>query len=186
LIKHSMIGLLPIWLLLFFLLLPIYFVVPWKSLWGSFFYPSAWVNVPFQAGVKGAVAEVAFDAPLAKIYVFYLDLYYRSGDRQDQERVSQQVDSWGNYSDGQPARYAPPLPVHLTVFCLDTGASIVFDRTFTQHRLEGHGVDYYSEVITSAHLEPGHYQARIEALEDVAALKDIPVHFDVHVPGHPK
>jgi hypothetical protein len=182
LIERLTLGLWPVWLLLFFLvLLPFYFIFPWAS----FFYPPAWVNVPFQAGAKGATAEVEFDATLAKTYVFYLNLHYKRGDGQDQERVSQQVDSWSASLNGKSARRAPPLPVHLTLSRLTTGASTVLDRTFVQHRLDGHGVDYFAEVITSVHLEPSHYRARIEALEDVPALQTIPVHFDVHVPGHP-
>lgn len=183
--KHNIVSLLPLWLLLFLLLLPLYFV-PWNSLWNAFFHPSAWVTVPFQAGVKGAVAEVKFNASLAKNYVFYLDLHWQSGNQSDHERVSLQVDSPSRYANGQPARRAPPLPVRLTVTRLSTDASIVLDQTFTQHQLDGWTEDYYMEVITIAHLEPGHYQARIEALDDMTALQDIPVYFDVHASGHPK
>lgn len=144
------------------------------------------MKVPFQAGVKGAVAEVEFNASLAKDYTFYLDLHWQLENQPDHERVGLQVDSPSHYANGQPTRRAPPLPVHLSVTRLSTDASIVLDDTFTQHRLDGWTGDYYMEVITTAHLEPGHYQARIEALDDMTALQDIPVYFDVHVSGHPK
>jgi hypothetical protein len=77
--------------------------------------------------------------------------------------------------------------LHLTVSRIEADASaIVLDGTYSQHKLEGHGEDYYSEIITFRRLQPGHYRARIVEMEDVPALQDVSVLFDVHVPGHPK
>ncbi len=182
LIKFVVMSIWPLVLLFAAAGFAIFHLLPIKTM----LYPSAQVNVPFQVGVKGAVVTVEFDASLPKGYVFYLELHHRPGDNTDRKRVALLVNSPATWPDGTPARRAPPVPVRLIVTRLNTGNSdIVLDETFTHHRLSGLGNDYFSETITSAHLDPGHYQARIEALADIPALQDVAVRFDLHVPGHP-
>src|ERR1700694_4343195 len=77
--------------------------------------PSAHASVPFKAaGMKGASAQLEFYVPTTKTYFFYLNLHYLKGSREDQERVSQLLDSWAQHN-GQPVRLGPPIPLHLNI-----------------------------------------------------------------------
>jgi hypothetical protein len=154
------------------------------------------VSVPFQAGVKGAATEVEFQTPLAKYYVFYLDLYHdpdngdpRSPQRlRDRERVEKLAGSSGyNPRTMQRVDNGLPIPVRLTVTLLGAGTSrTVLDGVYSSHEMEGYGSAYFSKIVARARLEPGRYHARIEALENLPALSDVPIRFDVHVPGNAK
>ena len=148
--------------------------------------PSAHASVPFKAaGMKGASAQLEFYVPTTKTYFFYLNLHYLKGNREDQERVSQLLDSWARHN-GQPVRLGPPIPLHLTISRMDNDRSeVVLDGQYAQHKLNGHGDDYFSDLIAFKSLHPGHYRAQIIETEDVPPLQNVPVRFDVHVPGHP-
>src|ERR1700712_1245722 len=106
--------------------------------------PPAHATVLFKAaGMKGASAEVEFYVTATKTYFFYLNLFHAIGDRQDQERVSQLLDSLGRRPDGQRVRLDPPIPLHLTVSRIDDDQSVVvLDGRYAQHTLNSHGNDY--------------------------------------------
>jgi hypothetical protein len=62
----------------------------------------AHVDAPFEAGNKGSVVEAEFSVATAKTYTFYLNLYFREGDRQNKERV-RKLAGTGAYRDGRHA-----------------------------------------------------------------------------------
>jgi len=157
-------------------------------------FPSAYVQVPFQAGLKGANANIEFHAPLSKYYVFYLDLRFKEGDEVDRQRVRKlagsgantvTIDPVSNIRTFHPVDTGLPIPVHLVISRLaGNRAIVVLDLTSADHTLEGWGSSEYSKIIAGITLEPGRYRAHIEALDNVPALQDVPVAFDVHVPGN--
>jgi hypothetical protein len=157
-------------------------------------FPSAYVHVPFQAGLKGANANIEFYAPLSKYYQFYLDLRFRERDEVDRQRVRKlagggantvTIDPVSKIRTFHPVDTGLPIPVHLVISRLDGDrVSVVLDLTSADHRLEGWGGSEYSKIIAGTTLEPGRYRAHIEALDNVPALQDVPVDFDVHVPGN--
>src|SRR5262245_25693734 len=142
---------------------------------------SAHVDVPFEAGNKGSVTEAEFSVATAKTYTFYLNLFFREGDRQNKERV-RKLAGTGAYRDGRQIDTGLPIPVRLRVERIgNNGASSILDRTFTDHDREGMAADHFSKLITRIQLEPGRYRARVEALENIPELEDISVHFSLLV-----
>jgi hypothetical protein len=145
-------------------------------------YPAAQVNLPFQAGVKDSVVETQFRALTTKSYTFYLDLHFREGDGQDRNRVSTIAGTGQRDRTGQDVNRGLPIPVRLSVGRVGAEAEwSVLDNVFVNHRLEGYSADNYSKIIAGALLEPGTYRVRVEALQDIPELDDVPVSFDVHV-----
>jgi hypothetical protein len=139
------------------------------------------VDVPFDAGNKGAVVEAEFSVATTKTYTFYLNLYFRDGDRQNKEHV-RKLAGRGAYRDGRQIDTGLAIPVRLRVERIgNSGASSILDRMFTDHDLEGMAADHFSKLITRVRLEPGRYRARVEALENIPELEDISVHFNLLV-----
>ena len=141
----------------------------------------AHVDVPFEAGNKGSVVEAEFSVATAKTYTFYLNLYFREGDRQNKERV-RKLAGTGAYRDGRQIDTGLAIPVGLRVERIsNNGASSILDRMFTEQDLEGMAADHFSKLITRIRLEPGRYRARVEALENISELEEISVHFSLLV-----
>jgi hypothetical protein len=163
----------------------------------------AYVDVPFEAGNKGAVAEAEFTIATPKTYTFYLNLYFREGDqdrvparkinltqqelkslervRQNAERV-RKLAGTGAYRDGRQIDTGLAIPVRLRVERIgNNGASSILERVFTNHDREGMAADYFSKIITRIRLEPGRYRARVEAMENIRELEGISVHFNMLV-----
>ena len=160
-----------------------------------------------EAGNKGAVVGAEFSVATPKTYTFYLNLYFREGDRgdrvpvgkinltqqelksleqdrQNMERVRKLAGTAGAYRDGRQIDTGLAIPVRLRVERIDNnGASPVLERVFTNHDREGMAADYFSKIITRIRLEPGRYRARVEALESIRELEGISVHFNMVVGG---
>jgi hypothetical protein len=141
----------------------------------------AHVDLPFEAGKKGSVAEAEFSIATSKTYSFYLNLHFTKGDRQSTERV-RRLAGTGGYRDGRQVETGHAIPVRLRAERIgNNGASSILDRVFTDHDLEAMAADHFSKIVTRIRLEPGRYRARVEALENIPELEDIPVHFNLHV-----
>jgi hypothetical protein len=141
----------------------------------------AYVDVPFEAGNKGSVAEAEFSVATRKTYTFYLNLHFTRGNRQDAERV-RKLAGTGAYRDGRQVDTGLAIPVRLRVERLgNSGASSILDKVFTDHDLEAMAADHFSKIMTRIRLEPGRYRARVEALENIPELVDISVHFNLLV-----
>jgi len=140
----------------------------------------AHVDVPFKAGNKGSVVEAEFSVATRKTYTFYLNLYFKKGDGQNRERV-RKLAGTGAYRDGRQID-GLAIPVRLRVERIsNNAASSILDRMFTDHDREGMAADHFSKLITRIRLEPGRYRAWAEALENIAELEDISVHFNLLV-----
>ncbi|WP_342151357.1 DUF5625 family protein [Methylorubrum sp. SB2] len=146
-------------------------------------------QAPFDAGVRGATAEVSFTVPSKARYSFYLDLYFQDGDardpdrREDRARVGALAGS-GAYDSNTMRRRdnGVPIPVRLTVTRIGgADRDIVFSEVFREHVREGFTANYFSKLIVRRELTEGRYRAKIEALEDVPSLRTTPIRFDVHV-----
>jgi hypothetical protein len=48
------------------------------------------------------------------------------------------------------------------------------DRVFTNHDLEGFTASFYEKIIVRAGLDPSTYRIRLEALQNLAELNDVP------------
>jgi hypothetical protein len=141
----------------------------------------AHVDAPFEAGNKGSVVEAEFSVATAKTYTFYLNLYFREGDRQNKERV-RKLAGTGAYRDGRQINTGLAIPVRLRVERIgNNGASSILDRMSTDHDLEGMAADHFSKLITRIRLERGRYRARVEALENIPELEDISMRFNLLV-----
>jgi hypothetical protein len=144
-------------------------------------FPSTNLNLPFQAGVKGAVLDTQFRVRTTEGYNFNLDLHFRENNAQDRERV-RELAGTGQYNRaGRQINTGLPIPVRLRVSRIGDGVeSVVLDGAFTDHDLEGFSASYYAKIITGARLEPGTYRVRIEALQDIPELNDVLVQLDIH------
>jgi hypothetical protein len=141
----------------------------------------AYVDVPFEAGNKGTVAEAEFSVATSKTYTFYLNLHFREGNGQNKERV-RKLAGTGVYRDGRQTDTGLAIPLRLRVERIgNNGASSILDRAFTDHDFEGMAADHFSKLMTRIRLEPGQYRARVEALENIPELEDISVHFNLLV-----
>jgi hypothetical protein len=148
--------------------------------------PFARIDVPFEAGRKGAVVEAALNVTTTteRRYTFYLDLLYRPKDWQDMGRV-RTLAGTGAYRDGRQIDTGLAIPVRLSVDRVDGGGPrSILDGVFTRHDLEGFSADRFFKVITRIRLEPGRYWVRIEALDNIPELDGTPVHLDIHIPGN--
>ena len=148
-------------------------------------WPAAQVDLPFHAGVKGSVVETQLHASTTKNYTFYLDLHFREGDQQDRERVRKLAGTGAYDRSGPGARQIDTglrIPVHLSVGRVGAVTQwSILDADFASHDLEGFTAGYYSKIIAGARLEPGDYRVRLEALQNIPELSDIPVSFNIHV-----
>ncbi|WP_157091555.1 DUF5625 family protein [Methylobacterium nodulans] len=146
-------------------------------------------EVPFQAGVKGAKAEVYFSVLRTARHSFYLNPYFKSGDPQDpertkdRERVSKLAGSGAHDSKTKrPINDGLPIPVRLTIIRLSHDLpETIHDKVYIEHELEGWALNHYLKLIVHYKLDAGQYQARIEALDDIPLLQTVPIRFDVHV-----
>jgi hypothetical protein len=147
------------------------------------------VSTPFEVRTKGAVAELGFYAPFKRRYLFYLDLCYGPGGAVEQERIrGVALESTFDPARQQKLWRTRPIPLRLTVSRLDFNGvlTLVHEGEYAQHRLESHGHGCISTIITSAELAPDYYRVRVEALEEVPALRGVPTRLQLRVPGHPK
>jgi len=141
----------------------------------------AHVDVPFEAGNKGAVVDAQFSVAASKTYSFYLNLHFTKGNHQDAERVRKLAGA-GAYQHGRQLETGLAIPVRLRVERIgNNGTSSILDKVFTDHDREGMAADHFSKIMTRIRLEPGRYRARVEALENIPELADILVHFNLHV-----
>ena len=151
-------------------------------------YPQAYLKVPIQAGVKGTVLETQFRALTTKHYTFYLDLHFPEGDRQARERV-RKLSGTGQYNKSGPgARQIDtglPIPIRLSVGRADDPDSewSIINDVFIHHDLESYSANSYRKIIAGALFARGTYRVRVEALQDIPELSDIPVTFVMHGPG---
>ncbi len=148
-------------------------------------YPPAYVDLPFQAGVKGTVLETQFRVLTAESYTFYLDLCFQETDKPGQAYVRGLTGTGAYDRAGPGARQIDtglPIPVHLSVGRVGDagGAWSILNGVFTNHDFEGCAAAYCGKVIGGARLDPGVYRVRVEALQDVPELNRVPVQFDMH------
>lgn len=145
-------------------------------------YPPAYVNLPFQAGVKGTVLETQFRVLTTASYTFYLKLYFRATDEQDRTRIENLAGDGSRDRNGRSVNTGLPIPVRLSVgrFSDGSGEWSVLSEVFTNHDLGDYNTTYYSKIIDGLRLDPGVYKMRIEALQDIAELNGVQVHFDMH------
>jgi hypothetical protein len=146
------------------------------------------VKVPFEAGTKGSVAEVQFRVPRTQhAYSFFLNLYFKEGDRQERDRVQRLAGTGAHDYEGRPIDTGLAIPVRLIIERIGNNVSKpILDRVFTDHELLAYGFDHYSKRITHVRLEAGRYRARIEALENIRELAGVPVRLLIGIPGNEK
>jgi hypothetical protein len=146
---------------------------------------NGFVDLPFPAGVKGSILDMQIRVVRTESYTFALELYFREKDAEDRDRVKKLAGT-GQYDTSRPdprqINTGLPIPVRLSVTPVDAEARWSgLDRVFVNHDLEGFTASFYEKIIVRAGLDPGTYRIRIEALQNLAELNDVPVHFEIHV-----
>lgn len=159
--------------------------------------PRTHLLVPFDAGTKGATAEVELRVPRRASYGFRLEYLYRTGDRAAEMRVRSLTQGPNLHGvsfdrENRPIDAGLMVPVRVRVLREGTESpQLAYDAVLTHQRVRGAGaspVEGYGSVgkdFTNAYavLDPGRYRVRVEALEDVPALRGIPVQFWLHGGG---
>jgi hypothetical protein len=77
------------------------------------------------------------------------------------------------------------MPVKLTVDRIEPSSiTSVLEKEIYDEELEGYGGTIFSKTISEVWLDEGDYRIRVESLQDVPELADVPVHFAVQIPGN--
>ncbi|NKI70726.1 hypothetical protein GN109_14985 [Collimonas pratensis] len=148
------------------------------------------VVLPFNLEEKGYIATTDFvTGNKAYTYTFYLNFQIKN----NQERIAKLLglrdpDDGGGYkdADGQfvSIRTGIHIPLRLTVSRLDgENEVVVYDENFHQLRSLGGNDSSFLRTIDRVKLEPGHYRIRLEALAAVKELAEVPVNFEIGIPG---
>jgi Domain of unknown function (DUF5625) len=147
---------------------------------GLFLSLSSKLDVPFEAGRRGAHVDTTMRVLTSDLYTFYLVFQGKEGDRADVDRV-QALAGIGNTYAGREEGGGIPVPVRLRVDRVRGSAGeALLDREFSEHPIETSGTRP-SKAITRMRLAPGKYRIKIEALEDIPELAGTPVRFKVQV-----
>lgn len=147
---------------------------------GPFLNLSSHLDLPFEAGRRGASVETTMRVLYEEPYSFYLELQGKEGDRADVDRV-QDLAGVGHPRASRPYRRGLPIPVRLGVSRVGwRGEDLLLDREFSEHTLEWTGPSP-GVMITRMPLPRGRYRLRIEALQDIPELAGTPVRFQVFV-----
>lgn len=144
------------------------------------------VDLPFAAGRKGEAVEARFHVPRDEYFAFTLDLYFKPGDQQDRSKIQKMAGSGARHPDGRTVDDGISIPVKLTISrSTSEGETTLVQKEITDEPLESYGAAF-SKTVYGTVLQKGDYRVRIEALEDVPELTDVPVNFDVRIPGNLK
>jgi len=148
----------------------------------SLVLPSPHISVPFAAGKKGAIVTTNLHVNFAAYYTVYLNLYFDKGNPEDRSHVAALAGSGATSKSGQRLDNGLEIPVELTIVRKkDNQTNLILDDHFKTDELGGFTADHFAKVITGIRLDPGRYEIKIAALQDVPELRDVPVRFDVHI-----
>lgn len=151
------------------------------------------VTIPFSLSKKGSVFTADLDAGAKTYtYTFYLNFLIKDN-AEELQRVTtllglKDPKNGGTYKDvnGQlvEIRTGIPIDLRLTISRLDgEGESLVYDKKFHQLWSLGGNNSSILKAIDRVKLEPAHYKVRLESLAVVNELADIPVNFQIGLPG---
>jgi hypothetical protein len=149
----------------------------------NFLYPPVTLDIPFAAGLPGVTIDTNIRIYSTNFYQFYLILHFKEHDPQDRNRVQSLAGTGQTDASGRPINNGLPIPVRLILSRVE-GDNIesLIDETFFEQRLESHGANSFSKIITGRTLDPGEYRIRLESLQNIPELSDVSVSFNVHAP----
>jgi hypothetical protein len=131
---------------------------------------NAYVNVPFSAGLKGASVEVVIHVPVARTYFFNLDFHFRENDANDRARVQKVV--------GAPnigAGISTSVRIYIVRIKNDAEEPILTKAVTNPENL-GYTAFYFNRNIIVWPLSSGIYRVKLEDMQNIEELKDIPVY----------
>ncbi len=101
-------------------------------------------------------------------------------------KIQKMAGSGARRPDGRTIDEGISIPVKLTISqSTSEGETTLVQKEIDDEPLEGYGVAYFKTVY-GTFLKKGDYRVRVESLADVPELTDVPVNFDVHIPGNMK
>ena len=143
------------------------------------------VTLPFTLSEKGHVLTTDFKAGgnLNKTYLYNFRLSFLITDDEFKSGRIAGLLGYGQQRFGF-FRGGIPIPLRLTISRLVDGNEMVVYNEEVQHLLiGGAGNSRFFKDIDSVRLEPALYRVRLETLAAVPELADVPVNFEIGLPG---
>lgn len=149
----------------------------------QFFYPSAYVDMPFSTAIRGSIIEMNIHVSARQTYRFNLNLYFRKNDFADRERVRLLAEGTPNITRNQSRVRGIEIPVRLSIGKIRQNETVpLLSQECTWEHFSGFTADYYETLIGVFTLERGDYHVKLESLQDVTELDDVVVHFQITTP----
>lgn len=177
-------------------LLPFFSTNAFPLEWKGFFERLPHFTIPCSLAEKGHILTTDFKAGgnLNKTYgyTFYLSFLTKDSPEELRQRVAgflgfREPKNGSTYTDanGQIVynRTGIPIPIRLTISRLDgESETVVYNQEFRQLWTLAYGASY-DKAIDVIRLEPARYRVRLETLAAVPELADVPVSFEIGLPG---
>jgi len=116
------------------------------------------------------------------IYTFSIDLFTGKKNSTEQRKIAELWGGNGGYykDTDTPIAVGIPIPVRLTIERItSSGHESIFDKEIFKESNWAGSSTQLSKLVASIKLEPGHYRVKLEALDTVTELNDVPVQFRI-------
>jgi len=186
--KHNPFGFRLALILCIFASLPCMQTSAFPINFADFFEKLPHITLPFSLAKKGHVLTTDFKAgEKPYTYSFYISFNLRSCDPEQLHRVAillGLIDPNTGQVFTQLDDRSIPIPLKLTVIRLDgEKETVVYNKEVSKTSSGGGTNSYLPRGIDSIKLEPALYRVRLETLAAVPELADIPVNFEIGLPG---
>jgi hypothetical protein len=136
--------------------------------------PLTW---PFDMQKSGDKIDAKFRVVDHREYSLGLEFGFKDDNQEDRERVRKLVGDDGQFINGDSG---VPTPLRVNILEIrESGDRLFFEQELQTSRLRSWTGNKFVKHISYVRLKPGDYRVRVESLENVAELAEIPMAFSI-------